>query len=417
MPGALFAYAASKASVLFAPLLLSAILPLSTYGMVEYSLSIGQILSVGLALGTPSSIPYLLLKRGKPLYEAIFGLHVIVVVIACILVFAICEVTGFTAVGMAALCAGISVIQSVESAKFRSAGNPIGSSLAEGVLYGLIMVFGIGAFLQVIPRSLTGLKWLFTIYLLGSLVWNVSRFPWKMSRLRMRRLYRISVNYGIRIVPASIANVGLVSSGRFFIGQIGSFELVAVYSLIYRMCAPIVAIHQFATNLIFPNLYTAIARKFESYFVLLTSLLITCGLFICLIGPHFAVYILHEKALLIAKRTDLFLMMSIVMVLWSQLSLMELFMERENRAYLQLPGFFFGCIITALCLVIPEWRFADQAITVALFQGIGLSVAIAWQFFKSGVQPPRWPRATLLVLAQTIVLVLSWLIIATKWSL
>jgi O-antigen/teichoic acid export membrane protein len=391
-----------------APLLLSAVLPLSHYGMVEYALSLGQILSVGLALGVPSSIPYLLLKRGQSMYAPIFSLHLIVIIVPCMLIFAVCKALDLTSMGLAALSAAISVTQTMESAKFRSAGNPAGSSLAEGVLYGLIMAFGIGAAFRIVPKDLNGLSLVFLAYLLGSLTWNLARFPWKMRRLRIARLYKISLTYGMRIVPASIANVGLVSSGRFFIGQVGTFELVAIFSLVYRMCAPIVAVHQFISNLIFPKLYTATPRDFEAYFVRLSFVLIACGVGAFLLGPHLAGYFLGEKAATIAKRGDLFLLMSIVMIFWSQMSLMELFMERENRAYLQLPGFIAGCAIAALCLFIPAWKSADKAATVTVFQGTGLAVAVLYQFFRSGAPAPQFPKARLIVVAQAFVLLLTW---------
>ena len=412
---ALIAYSFSKASVLLAPLLLSRVLSLRNYGTVEYSLSVGQLASVALALGTTSSIPYFLLHRDQHFYRPVFSLHVIIVAVVCLAVAAGAFGAGNSLLSLASLIAGISVNQSVLSAKLRSADNPIGSSVAEGVLYTALLVFGALAYVNVVPPSIAGLIVMLGAYLVGALVLRIVAYPRGISRLRVLRIYRISMAYGIRAVPASLANVGLVSAGRFLIGIVGTLEHVAMFSIVYRICAPIVATHQFLSNLIFRRLYTASTASFQKYFTTLSALLMLTGLALTFCGPALSVELLGQKAKPISHRTDLFALMSLFMIMWSQLSLMELFMGRQNRLHRQLFGFAVGGCIAAACVLVPRWRSSDQLDSVLLFQGLGVGAAVMWQFYQSGVARPRWPVARAIVVAQMMVLSLLWLLTGILW--
>ena len=148
---------------------------------------------------------------------------------------------------------------------------------------------------------------------------------------------------------------------------------------------------------------------------MLSALLVAVGAVVSVVGSAMGYVLLGEKARLIGSRTDLFILMSLVMIMWSQLSLMELFMERENRLYRQLPGFVLGAVVAALSVVVPSWGSADQLNDVLLFQGLGLGLAILWQFYQSGVRHPRWPTARLVVIAEMIATGAAWLLPATGW--
>ena len=216
--GALVVYGAAKASVVAAPIFLSTVLPFSQYGLVEYSLSIGQMVSVGLSLGMHGSVPYFLVKRRQAAYGVAFSLHVIAVCLICIVVSLAAAVSGYPATRLVTLIAGIAVAQFVTTAKFQSAGRPMGSSFAEVCLYLILLGYAALAVMGVLPRSVESLSATMTAYLVGVLLWNLVRFPWSVSKSRLWRTYRASVRYGVTLLPATFANVGLVSVGRTLIG-------------------------------------------------------------------------------------------------------------------------------------------------------------------------------------------------------
>jgi O-antigen/teichoic acid export membrane protein len=410
--GALLAYAGAKASVLAAPLLLSTRLPLSEYGLVEYSLSVGQLVSVCLAAGIHVSVPYFLLKRGQSVYAPAFAAHLTAVCSGCVLVSLLAAMTGLATLRLVMLMAGVAVTQYLTAAKYRTLGRPMESSLAESSQYLLLLAFGVAASLHLFSARVETLATLLTVYLTLVIAWNLLRFPWRTTPLRLLRTYREAARYGISTIPASLANVGLVSLGRVLIGVVGTLDQVAIYGVVYRLCAPIVAIHQFLANLFFKRLYESNTRTFERYFAALSAVLIGAAVLAVVMGPWVGQHLIGSKAVPIGTRIDLFILMSCPMVLWSQLSLMELFLNREGRSIKQLPGFVAGCAVGALCLLLPGWRGADPVDDVVFFQGLGLTVAVLWQLHASGVPRPRWPLARAIVLGQAVVLCAGWLLAA-----
>ena len=414
--GAFLAYALSKASVLVAPLMVATVLPLSQYGQLEYSLSIGQIASVLLSGGIPGSIPYFQLKRRKTVYAPAFALHVLLVCTVCIAVSVVAVTTGHRLGGLPALTAGIASVQIIASAKFKSAGRLVESSLAESVLYLLLLVFAVCAYLGVVPRRLDSLVAILGTYLFAVLAFSLARFPWKTPRTRVWRVYRRAALYGMSLIPASLANVGLVSLGRVLIGVVGAFDQVAVYGVVYRLSAPIVAMYQFSTSLTFRKLYEGSVREFERYFVFLSAMLVGVSMFMVGFGPELAHHIIGRNAPDVSGRRDLFVLMAIVMILWSQLSLMELFLNRERRSIAQLPGLLAGCAVTLLPLVITRVWHADPTDAVAMFQGAGIAIAVLWQFSSSGVPRPSWWFARAIVLGLLVALLFSWCLIGIYYG-
>jgi len=412
--GALIAYALSKASVLIAPLLLSAVLPLSQYGLVELSLSVGQLCAGLLAAGLPSSLSYLTLKRAQPRYLPAFYFHVIVTAVLCLVASVVAYFFDFVLFRAAALVSGIVVSQFIASEKYRASGRAAASSLAESTLYLQVLIFGAAAYANWLPRTLPGLNFTLSCGLASILCWNAVAFRGMTSRAQLWRIYRVALGYGIRTVPASVATVGLSSFGRVLVGIVGSASQVAIYSLVYRLCAPIVAIHQFLTNLFFTKLYTGQVKDFERYFAALTVALCLAGAMSVIVGPLLAYRLIGANALAIERQPALFALMAMVMILWSQLSLMELFMNREAKLLVQLPGLLAGCALALTPFVFRTWRGADQVANVALFQGLGLALGVAWQFRKSGHAAPVWRVPRALVLGESTVMVLVWLVIALR---
>jgi O-antigen/teichoic acid export membrane protein len=288
------------------------------------------------------------------------------------------------------------------------------SALTESSLYILLLVFAAGCYADVFPRQLEILSYALTAYLLIIVAWSLFRFPWRTSKLRLWRIYRGAVKYGVGIAIASIANVGLVSLGRVLIGIIGTFEEVGVYSLVYRLSAPLVAIHQFLATFRFTKLYGESVKSFELHFARLSLLLFVGAIITAFFGPRISHHLVGLSESMPEGSTGVFILMTLVMILWSQLSLMELFVARERRSLLQLPGFIAGSVVMILCLFLPIWKDVDQIANIALLQGLGLAIAVVWQFTCSGVPIPRWPIARSLVLIEVAALVLSWILIAMK---
>jgi hypothetical protein len=374
------------------------------------------MVSVGLSVGMHNGVPYFLLKRRQSVYAPAFSLHVIAVSTICLIWSVVSGALSHESMRLVALVSGIAVAQFFTSARYQTAGRPAESSVAESCLYLLVFGFALASRFNAVPRTIAALSWFLTAYLSAVLIWNIATFPWNTSRLRLWRTYRSAALYGSRMLPATFANVGLVSLGRTLVGVTGSLEQVAVYSVAYRLCAPLVAIHQFLTNFYFKRLYGVSVRGFERYFSALSALLWLATVMVVYFGPGIGSRVIGARQIEIAGRTDLFLLMSIAMVSWAQLSLIELFMNREAKSLIQLPGLAAGSAVTALSVLMPTWRSADQVIQVALFQGLGFIVAILWQFRVSGVARPRWPVARAIVLGQGAILIASWLAVAMKHS-
>jgi len=409
--GALAAYGGAKASVLVAPLLLARVLPLTQYGLLEYSLSVGQLIAVGLSLGMHGGVPYFLLRRRQLAYMPAFALHVILVSSICIAFSVLATLQGYTGARLICLIAGVTVAQLFTAARYQSSGRPMLSSIAESCLYLILLAFAGSVGANLLPRNLHGLCWILTAYLILILAWNFVRFPRHTPQLRLWRTYKGAARYGITVLPATFANVGLVSLGRTLVGLSATLEETALYSLVYRLSVPLVAIHQFLTNFYFKRLYEGGVREFERYFASLTILILAGVAGLAWLGPFVGQALTGANAIVLNARTGLFVLMGLTMTLWAQLSLMELFMNREARALVQVPGIVAGCLVTIMCILLPQWMAVGRVDNVALFQGLGFAVAVLWIFHVSGVPRPRWPLARALVLGESVALAVCWLFI------
>jgi O-antigen/teichoic acid export membrane protein len=328
----------SKASVLFAPLLLTLVMPLAAYGALEADLAMAAILARILAGGMAAAVPFFLLKEAKPEFKngiLLYGAVVSGVVLALAVAMPAVTQDAFSLLPL--LCAGIFAVQFILAAFMKVDGRASLASIIEAGIYLALLFIAITALLYTLQVGLGHLYWSLAVYVavlgLGCLIPLLSA---GQPLAHTKALLLHSLAYGLPLVLPGLGMLVVVNGGRVMAGYLLGPEATALYGFLFRLAAPAILVHHLLATLFFRQLYASAPNRLDRYFSAVTGAvlvvaLVTYWVLPTLLSPYFPMLSSLDGS---GKQT--YLLLSIQMPIWIGMALLELIVARERQAWAQL---------------------------------------------------------------------------------
>lgn len=318
-----------KSIVFIAPLAASNVYSLATYGVLEWTIALATTLVPVVALGLTAAVPYFLLHVGRPEVAESVRLHGGIVAATGIAVTTLLLLARQIEGALLAGAISAFTVQAMWSSFAKAQGRATRASLYDAGVYATLLA----SLLISVWHGIGELA--FVVALLCYLIVLLSQ-----ARMDKGTLVHASeaIRYGISFVVPTFAMVALVNSGRSLGGYLLTDEQIGLYAFLFRIAAPVVLIHQLLGVLLFKELYaTRDPLVLDHYFAKIVLVVATAGFVVLLLIRHADMDV--SAALTVGKATAGFgsahYWMTLQMVLWVGLALVEPIMARENRAKAQ----------------------------------------------------------------------------------
>jgi len=337
----LCAFILSKGIVFFAPLFLAEILSKEDFGVIEYALAgLGMVLNTLLSLGVQSAYPYFKLREKNNALNNAFGLHYI-----WFLVFFVGTQIAYYGIGFSIqyyIALNIAYVVSNQiyiSTQLKTNERITPAVLLDSGVYISLLFFGVLAYLNILPSSITTFSYIVLIYAFFYVFYAIAQFK-AVDKTNIINNYITVLKYSIHVVFGGLLIYFLTVSGRLFIEYfLKDFELVAIYAFYFRLSAVIVMIYQIINIAFFKKMYQVEPKVLDKYFsicfIILYGIAVLSFLVSSLILPKFSSFYLTT----IEVYKPVYYLLSTQMVFWIATALLSNIIDREKLASKNNPLF------------------------------------------------------------------------------
>lgn len=320
-------FAAARAILFLAPIVLANLLPIDLYGRVEFAQSTAMLGALLVGLGLPASVPLVLLRdevaaRWESLLALAAGMATLLLVIAAASAF---RYSGLAWPVFLPLATAILLLQGLWSTTLKSQGHSTGAMFLDAGFWVSALAGGvIVAFLGGNAASLAGALSVYAAALLG----------WTLFALRANKTpitandVRENIRVSLPLMMIGILAVLVNSSNRIILNWAASPEILGYFAIMFRATAIPIVGHQILIIGQFRNLFSwderTLGRRATAIPAGVTLLAFVFWVFIdqfgYLLGPRFA-----ETFAQFRLPTLLVLALT---VLWSAIGLNDLLVSR-----------------------------------------------------------------------------------------
>jgi O-antigen/teichoic acid export membrane protein len=379
-------FLASKATAFLAPMLLARSMPVQDYGTIELALAWGTPSAILVGLGLHGAVPYFLLKLNRPESRRVFFLHAGMVCLVLAALAAVLRVAPLPAVvAFALLITAIFCAQNIYAALLKTESHPAAASAVEvGVYCVLFLLAGLFALAHIPVRMEQVFAILLAIVLLFAGL-SASLFRRAIVRHGLAAAYRDSLNYGMAIILSAVLGTLLMSGGRILIGALLGVADVAIFSLLFRMAAAAVLMHQLTATMIFPKLYQLEPKRLNYVLVGIQGLVLAASITVAVAGLPIGRSFLPLLRTSSAPVHQILTAVCIQMFYWCVAAQCEFIFYRENLGvlYAKLLGVVFALLVagsyalkflgSATLLSLANWQ-----LTVTFIATIG-ALLLLWR--------------------------------------
>lgn len=373
----------SKSAVFITPLVLSNYLNLSTYGSLEYGISIGNIMAVVFGMGLTSSYPYFILKKKKIKYFSSFLLFALTFyflassLLSAVMLFSKdIQAPIFWAIIMSFIIASQALFSSI----FKTHNKSVIAVLIDGGFYVFLMLTsGVIIFVNVDGFEYLYYCLLVYFFLFTGIMIMLFKNKIEFSKTSLQNLFEI-LKYSLPLIVTSFLIMLLTNSGRLLVEEYFSSKDLAHYSFYFRIASGVVLFYQFASIVYFKQLFTANAIELDNYisifFVLITIISIV---------SYFVVPILfydYFKLLKgISEYREIYFLMVVLVVYWIALALNEPLIIREGLAA-KINWYISFFLLVAACIIFLIFKNSKLSLEVIVkCHFILLFLTVEVQFF------------------------------------
>lgn len=333
----LVAFGVSKATVFFAPLVLSNSLSESDYGTLEYAINIAFLGAAILNFGVPNAYPYFKLKRKFKNIFSGFNVHFAYLLVTCL-------------VSLISVVLFVNKIEYVLSILFTfTLANQVNYSIREKsneniikavIIDSLFYIVLIAAYLYIIisgNNSISSIVVFSSIYAVSYML--ITIFKQKNTVKTDLKKHRKLVKYGVNVMVSGLLILLIANSGRLLIEYLfNDKELVAIFSFYFRMASFVLIAHQILNIVFFKKIYTFNVHKLDKYFTAFLAL-ISLGILVTYFAvPYFgsSFFKLFES---FNTYKPVYLILCFQMFFWIMLANNENIIYREGIASKMNTGF------------------------------------------------------------------------------
>lgn len=325
----LIVFTLSKSCVFIAPIILSNVLDLPTYGWLEYGLGVAGIVAMIVSGGFPASYPYFQLKERRKYNFAAFLIHFLVLSFFSVAYFLLSRFHLLSQGMIWSLCLSL-IISNIYiiSTVYKTHERPTIAVVTDSVLYIylLLLCLVFYFFPHLRPSLILFLDLLLALIFVHVYVSFRSHFRLSYALIGQ---YKNILKYGIPLIVNSLMVVLLTTAGRLLVKGFLSEEAVGIYSFYFRISGSIVILQQFVNILFYKKLFVAdkgkIDRYLSAFFLLLVVINTICYFALpVLLKPYLKLFSDYEHY------RNLHWLLTVQIVMWMAVSFNEGFIVREN---------------------------------------------------------------------------------------
>jgi len=358
-------FLASKATAFLAPMLLARSMPVTDYGTIELALAWGTPCAILAGLGLHGAVPYFLLKLNRPESKRVYFLHagaVCLILGVAALLFRLTPLS--VVVALALLITAIFCAQNIYAALLKTESHPAAASFAEVSVYCVLFVLVGILVLSHLPISMSEIFGLLVSVV--ALFFGISAFLYQGATARdgFISAYRDSIMYGLPIIVSAVLGTLLMSGGRILIGALLGVADVAIFSLLFRMAAAAVMMHQLTATMVFPKLYQLAPARLNYILVGIQSLVLAAAIGVATVGFPVGRWLFPLLRSDSAPIHQILVAVCIQMFYWCVAAQCEFIFYRENLG--SLYARWLGVVFTLLVAGSYGLKFAGLATLLSL---------------------------------------------------
>lgn len=302
------------------------------YGLFEYALSIGLILSIPLNFGLQGAYPFFNLKSRRKGFKSVFYFHSLTIsgfLGICFVINRYVYTLMPDKLAFALLIGGIIAMQVMLSAILKSHEKIFPAVFLDGGLFLVLNLYNLWLYSTGTTLDFSILELIFGIYLIFLFSLHSYRFL-QTKRDFSWANYRESMQFGKNLLVSSFLIICLTGSARIFIEYFLDMEQVGIYAFYFRFAAAVVMIHQVINIVFFKKMYQAPPATLDKYFSIFLVFILIVGSVLLFLVP-----LVFKGSLRLLDETWqeyhlLYAILSFQMVFWICMALNENILYREE---------------------------------------------------------------------------------------
>ncbi|MDQ7016513.1 MAG: oligosaccharide flippase family protein [Gammaproteobacteria bacterium] len=378
-------FSISKVAVLISPFFAAYLLSIDDYGELERALATASLLAVFLSMGMPAVIAYAIVKQAS-WTRVVSALRYLILLLAvfllmsCVGAFLFASQLSFSLLLVVSML-GLFVGQSGLAAYMKASGMGAYASVVESSLYlGLLLFL---CFLWIAPNRY---DWVVAFYTLLSAVVLLA-FILLQSKVK-QRLQRVqydlngALKAGFPMMLAGSMSMLMLFFPRLFLGYFSSLSELAEFSLLFRLAAIAIVVHQFIVTLFFKDIFQ---MEFETLSRVLLWVPLAV-LFAVLLGFGVLHLLVMQSVFDLGAYSALSdsvlrqVVIAFCLFFWSLTALLEGVLFRDEQAKQQLFAVVLGLsAMLVFTFLLLTWGEMDQIVMVLWAWLLGLVVAVGRQ--------------------------------------
>lgn len=321
----------AKGLAFLAPILFLKFVSIEEYGIVEYSYSMGSVISLIVGLGLAGAYPYFILKRNDLDKESIFYLYgipaMLIGVVASILYH-----WGLLSksVHFIILFTLIFATQRLFSSRLKSEDKGYLGVIADSGYYFILSCVIVLSWIFGISNPVDKLMNLMEIYVCtsgGLLIFKFVTTTKVFSTGYIKKEIADILAFSYKLIISGFIVYWLTSSSRIFIRWFLGIDQVGIYSFYFRMAGMSVIIYQFISIAFFKRLYIVTPKKMDTYYSTIIALVTAVSFAFAVIIPYVANFLNSEIEF---ESQPLYFLLCLQMPIWVGFALCESIIGREN---------------------------------------------------------------------------------------
>lgn len=400
-------FGVAKLAAFIGPLVLARLLEPSSYGAIEFGLSVAVFAAGVLSLGIPAALPQMtLLRRAMPM-DDILAASVAVPGALCLCgAIAVAVLGGRDAAGyaLALACTVLALAQGALSIYCRTHSLRSLAAWTDGfgtltIVAVALIAFSVG--LATVPVIAAGTA----ICAVGTiLVAFAAAIAKKQPDLRTR--LSSTLLFAAPVLVQSLVIVWFVVSGRIYIGTFLGAEAVALYGAAFRFASALLLVHAVLAIALFARLYAMRTRQYDQFLSLYFVFLAVLAVAMILIFPYVAARVPLRAIRSVDDVVRLFPIILLQTLAWGCIASLELRLARTRRAGRVAMGMLLLSIIIAAMVTLAGWHGVLTVRAVAWLSALQMILAVLIQFFVLWRRGLKMPRALSAFASGSMILIL-----------
>ena len=396
----LVAFGFSKATVFFAPLLLSNQLTKFDYGLFEFALNIAFISASIISLGVTSAYPYFKLKRNLTTIFVGFKVHYMYLFFSSIIIFVI---TLFFENKFELILSVLFMYtlsnQLMYSTIDKTNENIIRAVITDSLFYIMLLL----AYLVMYITTSKNINYIFYFSILYTLFYVILTLKNKvnLNEDNFKKFLKL-VKYGKSVMVSGCLILLVANSGRLLIEYIfNDKNLIATFSFYFRMASFVLIIHQILSIIYFKKIYTFSFKKLDLFFTVFLGLILASVIITFFVVPLVGVRFFKLFETFQTHQLS-YAVLCFQMFYWIVLANNESVIYRENLATKMNYGF--GVLLAVFALISFLLKELVNFYQTVLLLYVLVVLATAIQFFIMYKYKKIFLKKTICISAFTFVL-------------